>query len=400
MEMVRASRSFNTLLRISLLVALLASSSSKLFAGDVLRLSGIVTDQTGAVIANAKVSVDNSGIGLQTTIETDSQGWYELLLPAGSYRVEVTAIGFRVFSRDGLVLGPTASLRTDVTLQLETESETVEVTTSGVQMDSAATQLGEGISQEKMTAVPLNGRSFTDLLGLQAGVIPQSSKQSNAVVMSGCTSTPPSGDLNPGDMSVSGQRETANGFTVNGSSVEEDFNNAASVLPNLDSIAEFRVLTSNFDSEFGNFSGGQVLVATKTGTNQLHGSAFEFFRNTNVDATNYLGRERAAYDRHQYGGTAGAPVLRDQLFFFADYQGTRMTQGVETGRIAVPSLANRSGDLANLASQLSGKVSGDYLAALLSNRLGRAVRTGEPYYTPACEGNACVFPGGVIPESA
>jgi hypothetical protein len=186
------------------------------------------------------------------------------------------------------VLGPIASLRSDVTLQLASDSETVEVNTTGVQMDSATTQLGEGISQENLTAVPLNGRSFTDLLGLQAGVTPQSSKQSNAVVMSGCTSTPPSGDLNPGDMSVSGQRETANGFAVNGSSVEEDFNNAASVIPNLDSIAEFRVLTSNFDAEYGNFSGGQVLVATKIGTNQLHGSAFEFFRNTDFDATNYF----------------------------------------------------------------------------------------------------------------
>jgi hypothetical protein len=312
------------------------------------------------------------------------------------------AIGFRVFSRDDLVLGPTASLRTDVALLLATDSETVEVNTTGVQMDSATTQLGKGISQEKMTAVPLNGRSFTDLLGLQAGVIPQSSRQSNAVVMSGCTSTPPSGDLNPGDMSVSGQRETANGFAVNGSSVEEDFNNVASVVPNLDSIAEFRVLTSNFDAEYGNFSGGQVLVVTKTGTNQLHGSAFEFFRSTNFDATNYLGRERAAYDRHQYGATAGGALLRDRLFFFADYQGTTMTQGVETGRIAVPSMANRSGDIANQASQLSGKVSGDYLAGLLSARLGRTVHTGEPYYIPACavESDQCVFPGGLIPQSA
>lgn len=385
-----------------LLVAIFALSSSELHAGDVLRFSGVVTDQTGAAVAQAKVSVNNGGTGIRETIETDNSGWYEFLLPAGTYKIAVEAIGFRVFSRDSLVLGPTAPLRTDITLQVASELETVEVNTTGVQMDNATTQLGEGISQEKMTAVPLNGRSFTDLLGLQAGVIPQSSKQSNAVVMSGCTSTPPSGDLNPGNMSVSGQRETANGFVVNGSSVEEDFNNVASVVPNLDSIAEFRVLTSNFDAEYGNFSGGQVLVATKTGTNQLHGSAFEFFRNTNFDATNYLGRERSAYDRHQYGGTEGGPVFRNRLFFFADYQGTKMTQGVETGRIAVPSLANRIGDLANQMSQLSGKVSGDYLAKLLSARLGRTVHTSEPYYTPSCmaANDQCVFPDALIPESA
>ena len=180
-----AFRLWSKIVRECLLVALLALPSSELFAGDVLRFSGIVTDQTGAAIAQAKVSVDNGETGFRKSIETDDQGWYELLLPAGTYKIQVVATGFRVFSRDTLVLGPTASLRTDVTLQLATDSETVEVSTAGVQMDSATTQLGEGISQEKMTAVPLNGRSFTDLLGLQAGVIPQSSKQSNAVVMSG-----------------------------------------------------------------------------------------------------------------------------------------------------------------------------------------------------------------------
>jgi hypothetical protein len=251
-------------------------------------------------------------------------------------------------------------------------------------------------------AIPLNGRSFTDLLGLQAGVVPQSSKQSNAVVMSGCTTTPPSGDLNPGDVSVSGQRETANGFAVNGGSVEEDFNNIASIVPNLDSIAEFRVLTSNFDAEYGNFTGGQVLITTKAGTNDVHGSAFEFFRNTNLDATNYLARERADYDRHQFGGTLGGKIKRDRLFYFGDYQGTKMTQGVETGQIAVPSLANRTGDFSDQAAQLTGKVSGDYLASLLSTRLGRTITSGEPYYTAGCtDSNAtCVFPSGVIPDAA
>lgn len=335
-------------------------------------------------------------------MQTDEQGWYEFLLPAGTYRLAVEATGFRPYVSDGLVLGPTASLRSDVTLQMESQEESVLVSDTGIQVDTASTQVGEGISQEKMTSVPLNGRSFTDLLALQAGVVHASSAQPNAVVMSGCTSTPPSGDLNPGNMSVSGQRETANGFVVNGGSVEEDFNNAASVVPNLDSIAEFRVLTSNFDAEYGNFSGGQVLVTTKTGGNQMHGSAFEFARDTNFDATNYLGRERGAYDRHQYGGTVGGPILHDRLFFFGDYQGTNMVQGVETGNIAVPSLSNRSGDLSDQAQQITGKVSGDYLAALLSQRLGRTISTGEPYYTAGCtdsNGN-CVFPNAVIPAAA
>ena len=350
----------------------------------------------------AAVSIRNIVTSETKTTQTDEKGWFEFLLPPGTYAVEINAAGFAAYRRSAIEVSPTSQLHLEVALNLEEHRETVEVTASGNEMDLSSTQIGGSIGQEKLVAVPLNGRSFTDLLGLQAGVVPQSSKQSNAVVMSGCTTTPPSGDLNPGDVSVSGQRETANGFAVNGSSVEEDFNNIASVVPNLDSIAAFSVLTSSFDAEYGNFSGGQVLVTTKSGTDDLHGSAFEFFRNTKFDAANYLAHERAAYDRHQFGGTLGGHIRPGRLFYFGDFQGTRMTQGVETGQIAVPSLANRMGNLSDQAAQMTGKVGGDYLASLLTQRLGRTITTGEPYYTPGCteaSGN-CVFPGGVIPDAA
>ena len=248
----------------------------------------------------------------------------------------------------------------------------------------------------------MNGRSFTDLLALQAGVIPASSAQPNAVVMSGATSTPPSGDLNPGNMSVSGQRETANGFVVNGSSVEEDFNNGAGVIPNLDSISEFRVLTSGFDAEYGNFSGGQVLVVHQ-GRNQP--AAWQRFRirPQHESRRDQLFGPASALRMTAIStaATVGGPVIHDRLFFFGDYQGTNMTQGVETGQIAVPSMADRSGNLMDQAAQLNGKVSGDYLATLLSQKLGRTVRTGEPYYSSACTSaaNDCAFPNAVIPDS-
>ena len=339
------SRSSSVLFRLRFIftLALFAIGAVSAFASDAPSVSGAVSDPSGAVVAGASVVIQNLLTGDTKAAQTDELGRFEFLLQGGRYRLEISAAGFRPYAQDGIGVDPDVPIRLDVGLQLEAHQESVEVNASGEEMDLSSTQVGEGMAQEKLVAVPLNGRSFTDLLGLQAGVVPQSSKQSNAVVMSGCTTTPPSGDLNPGDVSVSGQRETANGFAVNGGSVEEDFNNIASVVPNLDSIAEFRVLTSNFDAEYGNFSGGQVLVVTKTGTNDLHGSAFEFFRNTNFDAANYLARERAAYDRNQFGGTLGGRVLRDRLFYFGDYQGTRMTQGVETGHIAVPSLANRTG---------------------------------------------------------
>jgi hypothetical protein len=164
-----------------------------------------------------------------------------------------------------------------------------------------------------------------------------------------------------------------------------------SIVPNLDAIDSFRVLTSNFDAEYGNSSGGQVLVTTRAGTAQWHGSAFEFLRNTALDARNYFSQDRAAYRQNQFGGTlGGTPFHAKSLTLFADYQGTRLTEGIDTGNIAVPSLAERSGDFSQ--SPLTGSVNGNYWAALLSSRLGRAVTTGEPY--------SSVFPDGKIPQSA
>ena len=193
---------------------------------------------------------------------------------------------------------------------------------------------------------------------------------------------------------MSGQRETANGFSVNGTPAQDDFNMGAAIVPNLDSIQDFQVLTSSFNAEYGNFSGGQILVTTKSGTDARHGSAFGFLRDTRLDARNYFAAERAQYDRDQFGGTYGGPLRKNKVFFFADYQGSRMTQGVETGLISVPSLRNREGDFSDTASSLTGTVNGQYWANLLSQKLGYAVTPGEPYYTQGCVNAAqCVLPG-------
>ena len=251
-----------------------------------------------------------------------------------------------------------------------------------------------------MQSVPLNRHSFTDTLAFQPGVIPSSTGQSNAVVMAGVTSTPPSGDLDAGNLSVSGQRETANGFTVNGSNVVEDVNMGTAIVPDLDSISELKVLTNNFDAEYGNYSGGQVMVTTKSGTARMHGSAFEFARNTALDARNYFDSQRAMYDRNQFGGTLGGPVVKDKTYFFVDYQGTRMTQGVDTGLISVPSTQERDGDFSDIAGSLSGAVTGAYWANALTKQLGYNLSVDEPYYTAGCTSSAaCVFPNARIPPS-
>src|SRR5262249_47607695 len=149
-------------------------------------------------------------------------------------------------------------------------------------------------------------------------------------------------------------------------------------------IEQFRVLTNNFDPEYGNYNGGIVNVITKAGSEVFRGDAFEFFRNTRLDARNYFSPERAAFNQHQPGGTFGGPLKARRLFFFGDYQATRTTQGIETGRISVPSAAARTGDLSGIADSLTGSVNGQYWAGLLSERLGYPVFAGEPYYLPGC----------------
>ena len=382
-----------------ILIVLLFAFSTTCFAADGGSVAGTVSDPSGAVIPGARVVLQAAAIGGELAATSGEDGSYSFSgVAPGHYELRIEAPGFKTYREDDIDVDADVTFRADAVLALASQAEAVEVTSSPLQMDLSSTESGGSISSKTMTAVPLNGRSFTDLLAMQPGVIPASSAQPNAVVMSGCTTTPPSGDLNGGNLSVSGQRETANGFTVNGSVVEEDFNNGTAVVPMLDAIEDFRVLTNNFDAEYGNYSGGQVVVNTKSGSNQIHGNLFEFFRNTDLDARNYFATTRAAYNRNQYGGTLGGPVRKDKAYFFVDYQGTQMKQGQETGDIVVPSLADRQGDLSDLASQLTGKVSTQYWANQLSQKLGYSVSAGEPYYTSGCTNPAqCVFPDAKIP---
>jgi hypothetical protein len=296
-----------------------------------------------------------------------------------------------------LVIDTDAALQVDATLEIGQQSETVTVAataaTTEAQVDTVATHLGELVTGAQMTSLPLNGRSYTDLLPIQPGVVPVTTLQANSVIMAGVTGTiAPSGDLNPGNLSIDGQRESSNGFMVNGIDVQEHMNGGTSIVPNLDSIDEFRVLTNNFDPEYGNYNGGMVTVITKSGSDTFHGNAFEFLRNTAVDSRGYFDPTRPAFRQNQFGGTLGGPVKHQKVYFFADYQGTRTVQGEPTGLISVPSLQDRAGNLSDVASTLTGTVSGPYLASVLSQKLGYPVSEGEPY--------SSVFRNGVVPQSA
>ncbi len=251
-------------------------------------ISGTVKDSAGRVLPKAKVVAHEVNTGLAYDTYTDSKGSYTFpVLPVGHYRLEVQSVGFRSYQRTGIVLDTNAALMLDAALEVGSVAETVSVTDETLHVETTSTQLGQVITGRQMTAVPLDGRSYTDLLSLQAGVAPATSITSSTVQDVGATVLDPSGTLNPGTISVNGQREFANFFSVNGSDAEEDVNAGTAIVPNLDSIAEFRIVTSNFDAEYGEFSGGQISVITKSGTNQFHGNAFDFLRNTALDARNY-----------------------------------------------------------------------------------------------------------------
>ncbi|WP_353065663.1 carboxypeptidase regulatory-like domain-containing protein [Tunturibacter psychrotolerans] len=396
----------------TLTLAFLLSVSTLLHAATGGSISGTVTDQSGAIVMGAALKLVN--IAQQTTYQaiSDKQGFYIFPnLPVGHYDLIITASGFNTQRRADLTVDTDSAIRVNAALDIGTRSDVVTVTSeAGVQVETVATHLGEVVSGDQMTAIPLNGRSYTDLLAIQPGVAPVTTLLPSSVIMAGVTgSIDPSGDANPGTLSINGQRESSNGFMVNGINVEEPMNGGTAVIPNLDSIEEFRVLTTNFDPEYGNYNGGIITVVSKSGTNRLHGKAFEFFRNTNLDAKGYFDQTRASFDQNQYGGAIGGPIKRDKIFFFTDFQGAQTTQGVSTGNISVPTVSQRKGnfiDPSSSKSTLTGCVSGPYLASLLSQELGRTVTANDPYSaqsvcTPAgAASGPIVFPDGVIPQSA
>ncbi len=360
---------------------------------------GAVRDASGASVIGAQVSATNTANNFTRETKSDGSGEFRLLaLPPGPYRVTATATGFDQFVSTGIDLKVNDQLRVDVSLKVGTVKESVTVEASSVQVETESTQLGQVFETKQILSLPLNGRSYIDLLSLQAGVAPTTSGSIQQ-------DRPVSGISSAGNVSVNGQRETANAFLVNGGDVSEGRNLGAGLIPNLDSIQEFRLITNSFDPEYGKFSGSVMNAITKSGGNGVHGDGFEFLRNDALDARNFFDPSKAELRRNQFGYAVGGPFWRNKLFWFTDYQGTRQTQGASTGLVDVPTVAQRQGqfDPSTFVDSNGNPttVEGAYWASVLSQRLGYTVKNGEQYSTPGCATTAdCVFPGGTIPQSA
>ncbi len=366
----------NRVFRLVLIVLTLFVSADLLYADVTGSIQGIVRDRSQGAIVGAHVTITNVKTNLRYESVTGPDGSFHVLaLPAGSYTLNVTATGFRPFTETNIEIKVNDQQNIDVTMALGSTTETVSVEANAVQVQTESTQLGDVIDSKKMLALPLNGRSYIDLLGLQAGVAP-----STAGTIGG--DRPVSGNLNAGNISVNGQRETANAFLVNGGDVSEGRNLGAGLVPNLDSVEEFRLITNSFDAEYGKFSGAVMNAITKSGTNAFHGDVFEFLRNDAMDARNYFAPSKSELRQNQFGYTLGGPIWKDHLFFFSDYQGTRQVAGAETGLQTVPTVDERQGNFD--PSTLTGTIDGPYWAQVLSQRLGYPVTQGEQYSFVGC----------------
>jgi len=401
----------------TLLVVLAIISGPTALRADVTgSILGVVRDRTQAVVAGARIVATNVQTNFKQETVSAADGSYRILaLPAGNYKVTATAPGFQQYTATDIDLKVNDQLRVDVILEVGTVQQEVNVSANAVQVETESTQLGDVIDSKKMLSLPLNGRSYLDLLGLQAGVVPvtSGSMQQDRPVSGGYST-------NAGNLSVNGQRETANAFLVNGGDVSEGRNLGAGLIPNLDSIEEFRLITNSFDAEYGKFSGAVMNAITKSGTNGVHGDVFEYLRNEKFDAHNYFDASRAELRRNQFGYAVGGPFWKNKLFWFTDYQGTRQVTGASTGSLTLPNAAERTGTFdPTLFVDGSGNpttVKGAYWAQTLSTRLGYTVSNNEPYSTASCNSptwtspsatpNGCVFPVdpisklAVIPTSA
>jgi hypothetical protein len=368
---------------------------------------GVVRDPSQAVVKGVHIRITNTQTNLsQETVSADDGSYRFLALPVGNYTLNATLTGFQHFSTTDIVLQVNDQLRIDISLKVGNVNEQMTVAAEAVQVETESTQLGDVIDSKKMLALPLNGRSYLDLLGLQSGVAPDTSGTIGG-------DRPVSGYIqNAGNISVNGQRETANAFLVNGGDVSEGRNLGAGLVPNLDSVEEFRLITNSFDAEYGKFSGAVMNAITKSGTNGIHGDVFEFLRNDAMDARNFFTPTKSELRQNQFGFTAGGPFWKDKLFWFTDYQGTRRIAGAETGIVNLPSVAQLGGQFD--PSILTGTVDASTLPpnscpvgpcldwpTTLSNRLGYTVTAGEQYSFAGCASTSqCVFPGGLIPKSA
>lgn len=389
-------------------VACCVALSSMLFAQSTGgRIVGRIVDPSNAVVIGVKVTATNDATGATRVAQTDASGDYVFPdLAVGTYSLSFELTGFKKEVRRTIKLDLNQVITLNMTMQLGQTQEVVDVTSEAPLVDTTSTQLGAVMESRQVANLPLNSRDTYQLLQLQPGVM-STVGSSNTIVY---------GSDSPGAVSVNGGRGRANNFSVNGGDANDLFVNLPTVQPSPDSISEFRVLTNTFDAEYGRNSGSVINVVTKSGTNELHGNLYEFFRNKLLNANDFCLTEaeglpctKPKFNQNQFGGTLGGPIVKNNTFFFVSYEGRRIRQGILSPAVTVPS----SQETPSPTNVINGQIVSDFsdvnpagtFTGTLTNSSVLTNRTGCQAATTAIGGGtiadgqsyASIFPNSQIP---
>ena len=354
MKMTRLGRVF--------LLVCLGLLGPKLALGQTTgQIRGTAKDSSGAVVAGASVTAVLTGTDTTRTASTEADGSFEIPeLSVGTYTVTAGAQGFKKFIANSVVVSIGHVTVVDVVFQVGGSTDTVTVEANAAQVETTSTQLGAVMTDESIRELPLNTRDAYQLLQLQPGV--QSQLGADLFL----------GTSNAGVVSVNGGRGRSNNYMVNGGDANDIFINGPAIQPSPDAIEEFRVLTNNFDAEYGRNSGSVVNVVTKSGTNSVHGDFYEFNRNDAYNTREYITGLNPDYKQNQFGGTLGGPIKKDSTFLFGSYEGNRLIQGISSGSVLLPTTAEATGDFSEAGAALpfSGQVADANFVNVLQNRTG------------------------------
>src|SRR3954454_15723708 len=332
-----------------LLALLIASAGAAIAAEPTGTLAGSVIDPSGSGISAAKLTLVNLQTNWTRETQSSNDGSYVFtLVPVGKYRLITEVSGFRRFEQLGIEVNTDQTASLPVQLQLGSVSESIQVTTSAEMIETRSGALSEVIKQQKIIELPLDGRNAASLILLAPGAVDLGAGNAGGVGDTRQTVTYPSSV----SISANGGRADTVSYNLDGGNNQDTYTNVNNPFPNPDAVEEFSVQTNSFSAEYGRGSGAVVNVVTKSGTNELHGSLFEFFRNGDLNARNFFATSQDQLKRNQFGGSFGGPIIKNKLFFFGTYQGTQIRDVVSNRNATVLTPGQRNGNFSSLSRQL------------------------------------------------
>ncbi|MGA8102620.1 MAG: carboxypeptidase regulatory-like domain-containing protein, partial [Candidatus Acidiferrales bacterium] len=389
-------------LRVSLLAVLILSAGSAIMAQTTGEIQGTVKDPSGALVPGANVTATSLATAEARTAQSGKDGDFEFTeMAIGHYAVTVEAPGFKKSTIKDVEVTLGHVTLANTTLQVGGATETVTVEGQAAQVETSSTQIGAVMNDVAVSQLPLTSRDAYQLLQLQPGV----QSQLGADLFYGSS--------NVGVVSVNGGRGRANNYMVNGGDGNDIFVNLPAIQPSPDAIEEFRVITNTFDAEYGRNSGSVVNVVTKSGTNQVHGDTYEFFRNKDLNARGAFDTVNPQYNQNQFGATIGGPIKKDRTFIFGSYEGDRLRQGIPSGSVTLPSAAEAGGDFSagptfvgtmvnpTFASEVGARTTGGSGTTCDSAATAQQVAANSPWQGGVSNSVGQyfqnIFPGNVIP---